>query len=370
MQRLPLPSKIRSYGAVLTIAVGLGSTSLFSSAHADEFSLVPKGDPIYSQLSNLARPGTEKVAPTLTRYEAALQTARFILNLQGKEAQAMSRSNWRALKGLTLSLKTELLQLGVDVNATVALAEANLQSSEQPDLSLPASKRRKAPTAVSPGTALLQPATLDNPRLKVSNIEIPLSQRLRASAALTAIERNGNDPLDNRFEPRGAAALAEKSNLKQLGSQASLAYDLNRSLTVRASNSKVSSQAGDVPLLAAPFLKGAGEVSESGGGLDINLGSNLKLSTELARLRGDNGSQASRVGGGASLSAFQNRLSMNMSLSRLLPEDEAALPSTAAHVGVGLDVTRRLSLSLLYQGLFTQSAGNSSRVSGGFSLNF
>jgi hypothetical protein len=371
MQRFPL-SKIRFCRAVLFLTVGLGSSSFVTSARADEFSVVPKGDPIYAQLSNLARPGVDKIAPTLTRYEAALQTARFILNLQGENVETMSGSNWRSLKALTIALKSELRHLGIDTEATLTLTESNLEAFEKPDLSIPASKRNQAPRrgVIAPTTSLLRPSNIENPRVKVSNFDIPISQRLHASAALTAIERNGKDPLDSNFSGRSGSSLAEKSSLKQLSSQASLAYNLNPSLMLRASNSKVSSQAGELPLLSAPFLNGASEVSETGGGLDINVGSGIKLSTELARLRGDNGAQASRVGGGASLSAFQNRLIMSMSLSRLSPDNAATLPSTAAQVGVGLDLTRRLSLSLLYQGLFTESTDNTSRVSGGFSLNF
>ncbi|RYG73959.1 hypothetical protein EON80_02835 [bacterium] len=372
MQRFPLP-KIRFCRPVLALTVGLGSALFAPNAHADEFSLVPKGDPIYAQLTNLAKPGSEKVASTLTRYEAAVQTARLILTMQESDALDMSRSNWRALRGLTVALKTELEQMGVDVKATIALADNKLENMVQPDLSIPASARRQAQAArnLTPvGGSALFPSTLDNPRIKQNGLEFPLSQRLRASTALTAIERNGKDPFENDFGRRTSNGAGAQNNMKAVGSQASLAYDLSRNLTVRASGSKVSSQAGDVPLLAAPFLNGAGEVSEAGGGLDVNIGSNLKLSTELARLRGDNGTQASRIGGGASISAFQNRLSMRMSLSRLQPEDDAALPSNSAHVGVGIDVTRRLSLSLLYQGLFTESTPNTSRVSGGFSLNF
>jgi hypothetical protein len=374
MQRLPLPSTICFCRAVLALTVGLGSTFFATDARADEFSLIPKGDPIYSQLSNLARPVDGKATPTLTRYEASLQTARAIMDLRNRDLQSLSRSNWRALKSLATTLKFELSQMGVDVDATLALADSNLENYEKPDLSLPASARRQSkPAAVPlpPRGLLLAPSALANPDIKTSSIEIPLSRRLRVGAALTAIQRNGNDPLRTNFGTRDAAAQASKSNLQQLGSQSSLAYDLNPSLTVRAANARLSSRAGEMPLLSAPFLDGASNVNAAGGGLDINLGSGLKLSTEVERLRSDTGAQASRIGGGASVSAFQNRLSMNMSVSRLLSEDDATLPATAAQLGVGLDVTRRLSLSLLYQGLFSQAANNNaSRVSGGFSLNF
>jgi hypothetical protein len=370
MQRLPLPSTTCFCRAVLTLTVGLGSTFFASDARADEFSLVPKGDPIYSQLSSLARPGDGKVTPALTRYEAALQTARAIMDLRNRDLQSLSRTNWRALKSLATTLKFELRQMGVDVDAAIALADRNLENYESPDLSVPASARRPTRTVavpLPPSGLLLAPAGLDNPNIKTSSIEIPLSRRLRVGAALTAIQRNANDPFRDDFSTRNAP----KNNLQQLGSQSSLAYNLNPSLTVRAANAKVSAKAGEMPLLSAPFLDGASNVNAAGGGLDINLGSGLKLSTEVERLRSDTGAQASRIGGGASVSAFQNRLSMNMSVSRLLSEDDATLPATAAQLGVGLDVTRRLSLSLLYQGLFSQAANsNASRVSGGFSLNF
>ena len=56
-------------------------------------------------------------------------------------------------------------------------------------------------------------------------------------------------------------------------------------------------------------------------------------------------------------------------MARLQPEDRAILAMTETELKLGLGVSRRLSLSLLYQGL-TSSQSESSRMAGGLNFRF
>ncbi|PQV62578.1 hypothetical protein B1R32_12816 [Abditibacterium utsteinense] len=374
----------------LSLGVSLGLFAVFSSApaRADEFAILPPGDAIYAQLATLGRAASASKTPApLTRYEAALQAARAILELQNGDDAGVPRENWRALSALTISLKNELRQLGIDVDAARALATKNLHKAARktdvsgaptanfsPPVAPPKSAAARGSSLLSPQNSAVAGQTLTRKNSEGA-LEVQLAPRLRAETALQAVQRTGLDPLGaaDGFPLRGESA---GSKVESLASQTVLSYDLSRYLTLRAANSKLNwNGAGDTPLLSpllgAPFFEGASRAGGTGGGVDVNLGSGLKFSTEIEKLRANTGASTSRIGGGASLSAFQNRLSMNMSVSRLSPEDKAALPSTAAQIGASLDVSQRLSLSLLYQGLFAPIANSSaSRVSGGVSLSF
>lgn len=378
------------------MGISLGCLAVLpgGAARADEFAVLPPGDPIYAQLAPLSHSGTAPKTPvSLTRYEAALQAARAILDLQNQDAARASRSDWRAILSLTASLKGELRQLGIDVEATRALATQNLRSnatqiaaktaepafgnSASDHLIFPAAP--DASQAKATGSLLLAPQAsleLQNPlntQSRQGAAEFQILPRLRAETALQAVQRTGLDasnPASGFSKPGQSDA-----GLASVASQTAFSYDLSRFLTLRAAGSKLNwNGAGQAPLLSpllgAPLFEGASGAAGTGGGVDLNLGG-LKLSTEIERLRANTGALANRIGGGASVSAFQNRLLMNMSISRLTPEDKTILPSTAAQLGASLDVTQRLSLSLLYQGLFAPTPSNSAaRVSGGVSLSF
>lgn len=355
------------------VATLLCASVATQTARANEFSLLPSGDPIYAQLSTLAPPGEPKTSASLTRYEAALQAARALLDLQNRDPKQVSRAQWRAVKSLVTSLRGELRQLGVDGGAALELAARNLAAPEAIAeggslLSSPRTVKSEAPR----GGLLLAPPDAANSKIRASGLEIPLSQRLRIATALLSIERAGNDPFGTSFGAAPRAGL--KSGVAaHIASENSLSYDFSRWLTVRAANSQrnLSGASDDSPLFSAPLFAGATTAKAMGGGLDLSVTPGFKLSTEIEKLRADTGAGAARIGGGASFSTWQNRLSMSMHLSRLLPEDEAALPATAAQLGLGLDVTRRLSFNLLYQGLFAESKNNNAgRVSGGVSLEF
>ncbi len=397
-------------------------------ARADEFSVLPPGDPINTQLALLRRGETgsktdSKAAPPLTRYEAALQTARVLLALQDESENSarVSRSEWRSILALTLSLQSELKQLGVDVEAARALAKQNLRkipvSNANSDSTLfdksasggllrggllrggfrKSVARKSAPLSGSllmvpqTGFATAGSATLGSAAknsLAKENLEggvkLQISPRLRAETALRVETKTGFSASNPRLEGAPSNAFAGRASgesevtveIEGLAAQTALSFDFSRYLTLRAARSKLSwnnASGGALrsPFLDAPLFEGASRAAGTGGGVDVNLGAGLKLSTEIERLRGNTGAGASRIGGGASVSALQNRLSMNMSVSRLTPEDKTSSPSTAAQLGASLDVSQRLSLSLLYQGLFAPTPSRSAaRVSGGVSLSF
>ncbi|MBW3635296.1 MAG: hypothetical protein KY445_02365 [Armatimonadetes bacterium] len=364
------------FGRAALAATVLCAFSALQTARADEFSLLPTGDPIYGQLSGLARPGEAKPA-SLTRYEAALQTARALIEIQNRDPKRVSGAQWRALKGLVTALRSELSQLGVDVGAALELAQNGLKPAKAPAIEAPVDfTPRTAPvktTAPRTGALLLSSPGPSDASVRNTSIAIPLSQRLRVESARLAVERSTQDPFAASFGAAPRGGISQGGAAQKLASQNTLSYDFSRWLTLRAATSQreLGGAQGDSPLLSAPLFAGATEAKAAGGGLDFNVGPDFKISTEIERLRADTGASAARIGGGAELSLWQNRLSMSMHLSRLLPEDEATLSATAAQLGVGVDVSRRLSLNLLYQGLFAESKDNNAgRVSGGVSLSF
>lgn len=380
---------------VFGLCLAFGALGSSPRARADEFSVLPARDPIAIQLGLLS---TALPSASLTRYEAALQTARVILAVQNREAGTTSRVEWRALAALCLSLKNELKQLGVDAGAARALALQNLKTEEKSAPLRPESPNRSPQAATGTrardakanlprAASFLTPELLSNSKtgalpkssdsLTSGGLELRLSPRLRVDAALQGAPRAASIAGD-RFAPRAPLQGQlddESARPGALGSQTGLSYDLSRFLTLRAANSRLdwsaaAPVAGENPLLGAPLFAGARGVRGAGGGVDLSLG-DLKFGAEVERLRADSGALASRIGGGASVSAFGDRLLLNMSLSRLLPGEPNALAATAAQASAWLDVSPRLSLNLKYQGLFAPTPNESaSRVGGGVSLKF
>lgn len=372
------------------------SVSFAPLARADEFSLVPSGDPIYRQLGALEPLSGAKTRSTsgLTRYEAALQVARAIAFVSDDSTPTFTRSGWRALRDLTSALRVELTQLGIDVPATLALCARHL-TVEKPlvekalvakpgRVSTPTrsavlgSVTRTNSAAANAGNSILladaRQRALQSGRT-LGDLELKIAGRLRAGAALLALERASQDPFAARS---GVAAPVERrsltnNNLTSTGSSAGLSLDFNSWLRMRAASTRRSNlalAAETSPALRNSMFAGAGAARGAVGGVDVELGA-LQFSTDVERLRTDTGASATRVGGGVGLSAWQNRLSMSAHLSRLKPDDRAALPATAAELNVSGRLSQRLSLSLLYQGLFTpQGANDASRLSGGLNLSF
>lgn len=369
LSRSLLP-RSRAFSRISLVAL-LAASAATGTARADEFSPVPAGDPIYRQLGVLAPAGT-KTSAGMTRYEAALQVARVITRVSNDGRADLSRVGWRAMRDLTVSLQTELRQLGIDVETARALADRNLQTpvlgASESGLSLgTGSNVSAAPTRATVAGGALGVAV---PQLGVqtSSFNASIRPRLRVGAALLALQRAESDPLRN--SSAGQTLLAPGAG-HVLGNNASLDYDVNSWLSVRAQTSRrsLSGPADASPFLRAAFFDGAGEAHGAGGGLGIGLGP-LNFSTEVERLSTDAGARGTSVGGGIGLSAWQNRLSLSAHLARLQPEDRAVLPSTRAELNVGLEVSKRLNLSLFYQGLFSQRNEGSERIAGGLNLSF
>ncbi len=345
--------------------------SVAASARADAFSPVPAGDPIYRQLSALALPRAGKTAPpsaNLTRYEAALEVARGAA-IAGANPDALSRTGWRALRELTLALHSELRQLGVDTVDVLKQCDAHSDATSPSTLPHPlrggVSKLSAnfAPGATSFLTGTTSPVTRG---LLGSSLQASLPGRARVEAALLALKRDSQDPFTS-----DASGLRSTPTLFA-GKNASVSLDVNSWLRVRAlaSQRRLGLPGDDTPpALGAPLFSGAREAKGIGGGLEVSPIDGVKFSTEIERLSTNLGTAGTRVGGGIGLSAWQNRLTLSAHMSRLQPEDRAVLPATATELGVGLGVTQRLSLNLLYQGLFS-SQSESSRLAGGLNFSF
>ena len=388
--------KSRAFGRGVAAAVALYALAASSGlARADEFSPVPSNDPIYRQLSALdsADPTVAHASSGLTRYEAALQVARIITRVSNDKSAQLSRVGWRALRDLSVSLKSELAQLGIDVAAAQKLADTKLKAPDaRPaasdrnalDLSAPAGLGA-APRAFPPGmvrgaagdtllgggSTLLQPADMAfSSGLRGSGFSASIVPRLRVGAALLAMQRAEDDPF--RSSLAGHALLSSGSESRVLGSSTSVDYDVTPWLNVRALSSRreLTNLPNFSPLLRSSFFENATEARSAGGGVGIDVG-DLSFSTKFERLSTDSGARGTSIDSGVRLSAWQNRLSLSAHMARLQPEDRAVVPLTKTELGIDLNVTQRLSLNLFYQGLFTQQKiGNSERVAGGLNLSF
>ncbi len=387
------PSVLAKQG--LMAALLLSTLSMATTgARADEFSPVPSGDPIYRQLSALdsSDPTVAKASAGLTRYEAALQVARIITRVSNDSSAQLSRVGWRALRDLSGSLKSELSQLGIDVAAAQKLADDKLKAPaikatpSSVDLNatnaaggggraLPPSIVRGAAgeTLLGSGGAIGSPFGQSSaafaPGVQSSQFSASIVPRLRVGAALQALQRAEDDPF--KSSGAGQALLSAGNRSRVLGSDTSVDYDVTSWLRVGAQSSQrsLANVPNLSPLYRSSLFDGATEARSTGGGLGIDVG-DLSFSTKFERLSTDTGSRATSIDGGVRLSAWQNRLSLSAHMARLQPEDRAVVPMTKAEFGINANVSQRLSLSLFYQGLFTQQNNGSERVAGGLNLSF
>lgn len=358
------------------LAALCGSLFVPAPARADAFSPIPEGNPIYRQLDAITPLGEAKPrqgATSLTRYEAALQVGRVAVIVSNKP-DSLSRSGWRALRELTLSLKAELQQLGVGVDDLLAQCSRQIDLPAKPLLPPPAPIRSVKPRG---GTAPSMPSLLGGApspaQLSLGqsafqgDIRLPILGRARLEAASLALQRDSQDPLFTRSGALGAPVSASRF----AGRDLALAVDVNSWLSVRAHSSQQKLGLGlDTPLaLSSPLFAGASEATGFGGGVEVSPLNGLKFSTSLERLATDSGTFGTRVGGGVGLSAWQNRLTLSAHMARLQPEDRAILAMTETELKLGVGVSRRLSLSLMYQGLFSAQS-EASRMAGGLNFSF
>lgn len=333
------------------------------NARADEFSTVVANDPMHRLMNVIERSGwlSAPVSKTTnaalsTRYEMALQTAEAIYAVTARhEADAswdatVSVFAVRALRDLTTALRPELQKLGVDTNAALrvlaqlaAPAASSATSSTRTPLLTPRNSETRNETQESGGTAW--------------------ARRFRIDSAVSALERASQDPLGSGVSARVRGA--------------SLTFDMSRSLSLRAGylNRDLATIPSGLDRLG---LHNAGTLNQNeerslAGGLDFSLRKGLLFSTQIEKIAGDGNTRGgTRLTGGVGLSAWQNRLSLVAKLSRLTPEDVNSIsPSTMAGVNLGLDVSRSLSVNLLYQRLFSApTTGRSSVLAGGVSIKF
>lgn len=354
-------------------------------ARADAFSPIPQGDPIYRQLGALTLLGEGKLpkpAPGLTRYEAALQVAR-VSAVAATKPESLSRSGWRALRDLTLGLRSELRQLGVDVEDVLALCARRLDTSASASVSAPAKgtptlslvrpqrQGRGASGAIAPAmpSFLNGQVSPTDRRSWQSGLQLSsLSSHVRVAAALSALQRDIDAP--DPFANGGSLALSRSKSSQLVGSDTSVDVDLNSWLRVGARSSRRRLGLDDqTPALTSPLFQGAEKATGLGGVVEVSPVGGLRLSTDFEQISTDVGTSGLRVGGGIGLSAWQNRLTLSAHLSRLQSQDQAFVPSTARELKIGLGLSDRLSLSVLYQGLFS-SQSQSSRLAGGLNFRF
>jgi hypothetical protein len=339
-------------------------------SRADAFSPIAQGDPIYRQLGSLTLLGegkTPKPAAGLTRYEAALQVAR-VSAIAASKPQALSRSGWRALRDLTNGLKSELGQLGVDVEDVLATCARQLDAPAKSGAALPSSSNSKTRGASSApaGSSFLNGQTSPSEKgFSQSELQVPLSGSVSIGAGVSSLQDGPNSPA-------GRSSVLRRTNPASqfVGSDASVALDLNSWLRVRALTSQRRLGLGDeAPVLSSPLFQGASKATGVGGTVEVSPLNGLRLSTDVEQLSTNVGISGLRVGGGIGLSAWQNRLTLSARMSRLQSGDRTILPSTATELGIGIGVSQRLSLNLLYQSLFS-SQSESSRLAGGLNFSF
>lgn len=390
--------KLVRLAAPMLFMWGLGFCLAATPSRADEFATIPANDPIYASLNELRQSslGSEKASPArsapryeATRYEVAVETARALLKVtNNRQGLSGSRAPLRALRKLTEALRPELMRLGLNVDETLRKLNG-LISDGAPTVD------RSAPAS---GNLLLKTEPSDN----LVGGKVNLSQRLRIYSTFSALARDAQDPFGDtaNFGARQTASVARPGTLGAAvsgseaissalpkesligGVEAGAALSLTNWMQVRANYAQSqltpNTVAGDFRL-RAPLLDGAHESRSVGTGVDIALLNGVRFSGDVSRISalssgGDITRTGTRFGGALNMSAWQNRLSLNANISRLVPEDADALvsPSTAAEFNLGADVTRRLSLNLRYQQMFA-APGNARTdrvVSGGLSVKF
>ena len=383
---------------------------------ADEFETVPAGDPIYAQLATVAKAGWLS-APRgsnqgLTRYEVALETAKAIFAVTAHHRAdrtwdaSASRPALGALRSLTTVLRVELKSLDVDAGETLTLLNGILKPGSG---DVPARPIEPSGVVFNKGSAVTRPVddqtrqpfmaaapltaftgrdgswrhvgspngfnmTNGGQQMAEGELNLPLSQRLRVRTAYLALAHAASDPFGDAAsdgarlaQPNAPGGSSAKPSVLSAGANFSVTswLQLGASYAHRTNDPRTN-------WLPDPLALGREEDSLNSN-VDVVLGS-LRLSGDYSHVSSDNPqfSNGTRIGGGVGLTAWQNRLSLNANLSRLVPEDSFALSQTAAALNIGVDVTQRMSLNLLYQQMFgAQNPARPDRVvAGGLSISF
>lgn len=330
---------------------------------------MPAGDAAYSQLAALAPTGwiESRVNPksgSLTRYEIATETARAILALQSRRSStagstrvaatsATARTALRSLRDLTQKFRPELRELGIDTQAALRLCDELLQAEKTPSAAL-------APRAVStPSVPAAAPRANQSPRTTQTPLQIPLSNRVRLETMVSALSRDALDP----FGDTETSVSPTASRRVRTG----VALDLTPWLQVQAGGSRGGARLTNsaLPFSGAPYRAVGGSL-----GVALPRGVNLTGGIEQISPEGANGASWNRVGGALGFSAWRNRLTLRANWAQLLPSDARLLPASVSGVDVGLDLSERLRLTLLYQQMFYGESQSNRVMSGGININF
>lgn len=356
--------------------------------------MVSAGDDLYGLLALAQRGGLLASAPRsgATRYEMALETGRAALALASRRsAQArVSEDSVRALSELLTRLRPELRRLDVDVDAALALCRAASTGAQSQTGLL------SAASGLSNGGS--RGAGLVGSRL--TETRRSLSGRLRREAAQNFYNRSASDPFGGEAgrspsffgapsSNRGGAAFFDRPKAGPHGVYggaqsiaASTSVDIFSGVRVRTGLGvgPPSMQPGGLRALGAAspeaaLLPSAGGSRSVGVGADIDLPAGVTLSGDVRRLgslfSGSGGFEGTIYGGQARLSAFNDRLSLSLNMSRLLPEERARLSQSTAGVGVSVG-NSDYQFKLLYQQLFGPSSGGQSNrvIAGGVNITF
>ena len=358
-----------------------------------EFEVVAAGDELYRLLATVQRGGLLQSAPRggATRYEMALETGRAALALASKRASRarVSEDSARALSDLLTRLRPELRRLDVDVDAALVLCRAS-GGTDAPVSALlsstPGSNRLKDGRASGSASSNLMAARQS------------LSSKLRLTAVRDSWDRRMSDPFGGETgrspsffgapaTNRSGAAFFDRPRVGPQG-----VYSAAQGLAVGASLdifSGVRVRTGyntSAPSLQPSSLRALGANSPEaallapgsaarrvGVGAEVDLPAGLRLSGDVQRLgNAAGGFEGTSIGGQARISAFNDRLSLSLNMSRLVPEERANLSQRQSMAGVGVAVGNSdLQFKLLYQQLFGPSSGQSNRViAGGVNITF
>jgi hypothetical protein len=223
-----------------------------------------------------------------------------------------------------------------------------------------------------------------------------LSSKLRVTAALDSWNRSMSDPFGGEAgrspsffgapaTNRSGVAFFDRPKVGPQGQYVgvqglSMGASLNVSsgLTVRTGfgTTAPSLRPRSLQALGAGLPESAllpvGSASRTAGvGADINLPAGLTLSADVRRLGGQTGGlDRTSIGGQARLATFNDRLILSLNMSRLVPEERAALSQRQSTLGVAVG-NSDLQFQLQYQQLFGSSSGQANRViAGGVNITF
>ena len=357
--------------------------------------MVAAGDELYRLLATVQRGGLLQNAPRggATRYEMALETGRAALALASKRASRarVSEDSARALGDLLTRLRPELRRLDVDVDAALVLCRTPGGTNAPAPVSAllsstPGSNRSKGVRAPGSASSSLM-ATRQS-----------LSSRLRLTAVRDSWDRRMSDPFGGETERspsffgapatnRSGAALFDRPRVGPQGRYGlaqgvvvGASLDIFSGVRVRTGYNTIAPSLQPSSLRAlganspeAASLASGGAARRVGIGAEVDLPAGLRLSGDVQRLgSAAGGFEGTSIGGQARISAFNDRLSLSLNMSRLVPEERANLSQRQSMAGVGVAVGNSdLQFKLLYQQLFGPSSGQSNRViAGGVNITF